>query len=159
MDQRFHVVALPGKGRGVIANVAFGVGELVEVAHCILIPNEQCAAASQTVLCEYTYSTGAGQLVALNHGSLFNHSRSPNLSYEKDVEQLVIRYYASRPIAIGDELTIFYGHKVWFDDDPDKLYDTAAASDDEHKTLVPLLGGGDGDDGDADRAALLEIFH
>ena len=55
-------------------------------------------------------------LLVLGVGSLFNHSTQPNLDYRIDTEALVVRYYAAKPVAPGQELTIFYGSKLWFAD-------------------------------------------
>ncbi len=55
-------------------------------------------------------------LLALGVGSLFNHSQRPNLDYRIDHEQLVIRYFAAHDILPEQELTIFYGDKLWFED-------------------------------------------
>ena len=55
-------------------------------------------------------------LLALGVGSLFNHSQTPNLDYRIDHDALVIKYFAARNIAPDEELTIFYGGKIWFED-------------------------------------------
>ena len=55
-------------------------------------------------------------LLALGVGSLFNHSQKPNLDYRVDHDQLVIRYFAAREIMPEEELTIFYGNRLWFED-------------------------------------------
>ena len=49
-------------------------------------------------------------------GSLFNHSRTPNVSYTLDHETESIRYTTARAITKDEELRIFYGHKLWFED-------------------------------------------
>ena len=59
---------------------------------------------------------GGNHLLVLGVGSLFNHSTQPNLDYRIDAEALVVRYYAAKPVAAGQELTIFYGSKLWFAD-------------------------------------------
>lgn len=48
-------------------------------------------------------------------GSLFNHSRTPNVSYTLDPSTESIRYTTTRVIRPDEELCIFYGHKLWFD--------------------------------------------
>lgn len=47
-------------------------------------------------------------------GSLFNHSRSPNVSYRLERETESIRYTTTRAIIPDEELCIFYGHSLWF---------------------------------------------
>lgn len=51
----------------------------------------------------------------LSPGSLFNHSSAPNVSYTLDPTTESIRYTTTRRILTGEELCIFYGHKLWFD--------------------------------------------
>ena len=55
-------------------------------------------------------------LLALGVGSLFNHSRQPSLDYRVDYDSLIIRYFAARNVTLGEELTIYYGDKLWFED-------------------------------------------
>jgi uncharacterized protein len=56
------------------------------------------------------------QALALGLGSMFNHSRRPNVAWERDISSLSIRYFALRDINGGEELCISYGPKLWFDD-------------------------------------------
>ena len=55
-------------------------------------------------------------LLALGVGSLFNHSRQPSLDYRIDHNSLIIQYFAARNVTPGEELTIYYGDKLWFED-------------------------------------------
>lgn len=66
-------------------------------------------------------------------GSLFNHSSSPNVSYIIDTETESIRYTTIRAVTEGEELCIFYGHKLWFDAidaGPNAVIDPDTLSDD-----------------------------
>ena len=56
------------------------------------------------------------QALALGLGSMFNHMRSPNVGWERDIPTQSIRYFAVRDIMEGEELCISYGPKLWFDD-------------------------------------------
>ncbi|CAL8472052.1 g11594 [Coccomyxa elongata] len=104
------------KARGVAARWDVCKGQLVEVAHCILIPKDQYNEHMRhTVLEHYLFRFRGEMLLCLGVGSLFNHSRTPSLDYRIDREELIIRFYAARDIRQGEELTIFYGN-VWFDD-------------------------------------------
>jgi tRNA-specific adenosine deaminase 3 len=47
-------------------------------------------------------------------GSLFNHADPPNVSYALDYTTESIRYTTTRDILAGEELCIFYGHRLWF---------------------------------------------
>lgn len=53
--------------------------------------------------------------LALGIGSVFNHSEQPNVSFELEAKTESIRYTISRRIEAGEELFIFYGHKLWFE--------------------------------------------
>lgn len=46
---------------------------------------------------------------------MFNHSQQPNVTYTLDPKTESIRYTTTRKIEEGEELCIFYGHKLWFD--------------------------------------------
>lgn len=70
-----------------------------------------------TTLEHYLFTGKNGSmLLALGVGSLFNHNRQPNLDYRVDHDNLIIRYFAAKTVATGEELTIFYGDKLWFED-------------------------------------------
>jgi tRNA-specific adenosine deaminase 3 len=49
-------------------------------------------------------------------GSLFNHSQQPNVTFVLDSDTESIRYSTTRDVRAGEELHIFYGHKLWFED-------------------------------------------
>lgn len=59
-------------------------------------------------------------LLALGVGSLFNHSRQPTLDYRVDYDNLIIRYFAARTVTPGEELSIYYGENLWFEDTSSK---------------------------------------
>ncbi|KAK9828383.1 hypothetical protein WJX81_002342 [Elliptochloris bilobata] len=106
------------KARGVFAETEIGRGDLIETAHCILVPRDEYETYFRhTVLEHYLFRTPSGDhLLALGAGSLFNHSAQPNVDYRVDGGAVVVRFYAARPVAAGEELTIFYGSKLWFVD-------------------------------------------
>jgi uncharacterized protein len=56
------------------------------------------------------------QALALGLGSMFNHKRTSNIAWERDIPLQSIRYFALRDIAEGEELCISYGPKLWFKD-------------------------------------------
>jgi uncharacterized protein len=108
------------KGRGLFAVKDIAPHTLIHVAPCILTSRtEYDQFLRHTVFEHYLFndkSTG-NKLLALGYGSLFNHSRQPNVDYRIDSENLLIRYSSGhRPIATGKELCIYYGPNLWFDD-------------------------------------------
>ncbi|WZN61727.1 SET domain-containing protein [Chloropicon roscoffensis] len=106
-------------GRGVFALKRLAKSTLVEVAHCIWVPKAEYEdKVSKTVFEHYVFNCKkrGGAMLCLGLGSLFNHSDPPNLDYRIDEDKLLIRFYASRTIEAGEELTIFYGANLWFED-------------------------------------------
>jgi uncharacterized protein len=118
----FRIVNLSGsKGRGLFAVADIAPHTLIHVAPCIATSRQEYDQFLQhTVFEHYLFNdkkTG-NKLLALGYGSLFNHcSRQPNVDYRIDSENLLIRYSSGhRPIAAGEELCIYYGDNLWFDD-------------------------------------------
>jgi hypothetical protein len=121
--QRLEVRTCQQKGRGVFAKTLFQQGELLESAPVILIPAAHCEQLTGTVFDDYTYAFGGEPerlALALGLGSLINHDYQPNAVYIKRYEEQRIDYFAIRPIAVGEEITINYngsprdGAPLWF---------------------------------------------
>ena len=94
------------------------------------------AHAKHTVLEHYLFNCKDGdRLLALGYGSIFNHSDPPNVDYRLDKPGMVIRYYAARDIVVGEELCIYYGANLWFEEvggSGSKAEDGSESSDDEN---------------------------
>lgn len=54
--------------------------------------------------------------LALGLGSMFNHSSTPNVGFQRDIDNGLIRYSTLREIQVGEELCISYGPNLWFPD-------------------------------------------
>ena len=113
-------------GRGLFAARDLAPRELLHEAPCIKVPraeyDEHC---SKTVFEEYLFNAPDGsRLLALGLGSLFNHSRTPNMDYRLgSADENVIRYYVGNcAIKAGEELCIYYGpdEHLWFELPKDK---------------------------------------
>ncbi|GKZ00708.1 hypothetical protein MPSEU_001022800 [Mayamaea pseudoterrestris] len=113
------------KGRGLFAVTdAIPPGALIHIAPTIPVSSaEYNDHMRHTVLEHYLFKEkrSGGMLLALGYGSLFNHSKLPNIDYRIHYEpdgSCTIRYYSSvyRSISKGDELCISYGSDLWFDD-------------------------------------------
>ena len=77
--------------------------------------------------------------LALGYGSLFNHSTRPNINYRIHPENREISYSVGyRPIKRGEELLIYYGSNVWFED--------GTEPSNNNKTLYEENDDDDGDD-------------
>jgi SET domain-containing protein len=106
-------------GRGVRATSAISAGTEVEVCELIVVPAEQIPDLDRTVLYGYYYEWGGAGAVALDCGSLYNHSVHPNADYIKDFEAGVVRIVALRDVNPGEEIRIDYSrggsNPLWFD--------------------------------------------
>lgn len=100
------VVAIAGKGRGVVAARAFAAGDVIEVAPVVEVAAAD--AVDGTALEHYVYDWFGGVAVALGCGSLYNHSYAPNAHYKKCRESRVIEYRALVAIAAGTEILVNY---------------------------------------------------
>jgi hypothetical protein len=128
------------KGRGVFATRAIAAGVVVDISPVLVLPTHE---SDGTSLAHYTYTWPAEgdildtsgrnasrsvspvdgglpkvsrQALALGLGSMFNHKRTPNTAWERDIPLQSIRYFALRDLAEGEELCISYGPKLWFKD-------------------------------------------
>lgn len=107
------------KGRGLFSCALIPPGTLIHEAPCIrVVQKEYDNFMRFTVLEHYLFNaTNGDKLLALGYGSLFNHSRCPNVDYRIDASNLCIRYFAGhRTISMDEELCISYGGNLWFDD-------------------------------------------
>ncbi|MDD5170494.1 MAG: hypothetical protein PHN75_16885, partial [Syntrophales bacterium] len=74
-----------GKGRGVFAARDFRRGELVERAPVITFSNNDVDLIDETALADHYYKWGDSRFaLVLGFGSLYNHSLTPNLSFQID---------------------------------------------------------------------------
>ena len=111
----------PLRGRGLFAKRNIPKFTLIHTAPCIHIPHDEYEQhLKYTELEHYVFNCtkSGGKMVALGHGSLFNHdSKSPNINFEVDADLCLIRYRTSfKEVKVGEELCISYGSKVWWDD-------------------------------------------
>ena len=97
------------KGRGVFAEKAFEVGEVLEVCPLIILDKERDDPLLDTIIEEYIYAwMSGGSAVALGFGSLYNHSYESNAAYKRIEATNQLIFEAIRPIEEGDEVTINY---------------------------------------------------
>ncbi|KII86899.1 hypothetical protein PLICRDRAFT_66319, partial [Plicaturopsis crispa FD-325 SS-3] len=105
-----------GKGRGVYASREIPAETVVEISPVLLFTREEYEEHGKyTMLDHYTFKWRDGRsALALGLGSLFNHSENPNVSFVLDPSSESIRYTTFRTVREGEELCIFYGHRLWF---------------------------------------------
>lgn len=103
------------EGRGVFAMQPISKGELIEVCPVIVLSERDRSKIARTILSEYYFSWNFDQAaIALGYSSLYNHSASPNATYDKHYEDKTIVYHCLRPIGQGEEITVAYHHGPWF---------------------------------------------
>jgi hypothetical protein len=103
------------KGRGVLAGRLFDEGDLVEICPVIELSVEDFSSLNATVMGNYTFDwpPDNGGAVLMGYGMLYNHSDDPNMRLGRDHENRLARFYATRRIEMGEELTFGY-NVVWF---------------------------------------------
>ncbi|TFK40622.1 hypothetical protein BDQ12DRAFT_733838 [Crucibulum laeve] len=105
-----------GKSRGVYASRPITRNTTIEISPVLFFSKEEYENHGKyTVLDHYAFKWADGRMaLALGLGSLFNHSDTPNVSFTLDSTTDSIRYTTVSDVNTGDELQIFYGHKLWF---------------------------------------------
>jgi SET domain-containing protein len=92
---------IPGRGRGIIATRNIPANTLIEVSPVIVLPESDV----NGVLDHYVYRWLPGYCaVAFGFGSLFNHSRKPNIEADMRIPKCQIEFRTLRNIAKGVEL-------------------------------------------------------
>jgi uncharacterized protein len=114
--------------RGVFATIDIAKGELFHVAPVIPYPNVEHILIENTVLDDYVFEYGINHsAIVLGYGMLFNHSYTPNATYDIKFENHTFEFYAYTDIKAGEEILINYNGEVddneplWFNKDKDKV--------------------------------------
>jgi SET domain-containing protein len=97
-------------GRGVYATSDIKKDELIEVTPVLISPKKEWKYLKKTILVNYCFYWGDynDTAIPLGHGSLFNHSYTPNATFDNNEENLSIDFYAIADIKAGEEITINY---------------------------------------------------
>lgn len=109
--------SVKGKGRGVFTNRDIRKGEVVEVAPAIPVSKKHVpdGAAPDGYVLDWDGDTkGKEYAMGLGYIMLYNHSRTPNIELESDLEEMTFTVMAIRDVAAGEELCWDYGCDVWF---------------------------------------------
>lgn len=145
-DCQFYKIGTGSRGRGLFATKAIPPFTLIHTAPCILVrQSEYDKHMKHTILEHYLFncSNREDRLLALGHGSLFNHdSKTPNVDYRLEENSLLINYYTShRGAKTGEELCIYYGDDLWFKDGNDDGSDesSSSTSDTDEKGITAFL--------------------
>lgn len=101
-------------GKGLFATRDINKDELIEVSPVLISPKNEWKYLKKTILFNYCFYWGEKKdtAIALGYGALFNHSYTPNVTYDNNDENLTIEFYAIDDIKQGEELTINYNGEV-----------------------------------------------
>jgi SET domain-containing protein len=115
--QGLSVIEITGKGRGLIATSDIADGDVIEVAPVIPLTDAD-GDIRESVLFNYPFKWDDPphiEAIALGAISMCNHDDDPNAVFEPDIPAGVMRLWALRAIAAGEEITIDYGIPLWFE--------------------------------------------
>ena len=113
------------KGRGVFVGEDIPEGTIIEICPLLLIPPKDVPLIHQTVIHDYYFwcpDEDEWAFLPLGYGCLYNHSTTDhNAITEHDFEEKLLRIYAIKDIAAGNEILIDYngGEKenmLWFEE-------------------------------------------
>lgn len=94
---------------GVFAREKIRKNEIIEEFPYFFIPFDEI---SLTPTClQYTYELDGNSIIGMGCCGLYNHSFEPNIDYEIDKVNEVMRHYAIKDINAGEELTLNYGEE------------------------------------------------
>ena len=118
-----YIAHSEGKGRGVFAGSHIEIGDIIEISPVIILPSEDKDKIHASALHDYYFLWGRelDQLaIALGYGSLYNHSKTPNATYEYDYDDGTITFVCIKKVLAGAEILIDYnegnerGIEMWF---------------------------------------------
>jgi len=93
------------------ARTQFGAEETVEIAPVIILGAESTAIDG---LRDIVFELNKGQYaLVLGYGALYSHSDKPNLVYGFNKKTRQMHFITTRPIQVGEDLTINYGKDYW----------------------------------------------
>ena len=120
-NHRIEIRTSPTRGRGVFARTAIAPGTVIEAAPALVIPAADCPALDRTIIHDYYFhwdgdpdGVGRGAL-GLGLVTLCNHADRANAKVERNLARQTLDLIATAPIAAGEEITIDYGCKLWFE--------------------------------------------
>ncbi len=119
------------KGRGVFAAKNFKKGEIIETSPVVYLSPKERTHSEHTIFAYYLYpwtSTRCGVMV-LGYGSIYNHSFTPNATWEQDFQAKTMIYRATSNIKKDEEILVNYNGETetqapidWFDEFKEKYH-------------------------------------
>lgn len=102
------------EGLGVFAAKDFQPKEIIEECPAVVFDYTEALPIHKKIYDRVFYwSEKTKGALALGYGSIYNHSDNPKADFKIDNENNLIKVFATKPIATGEEILIDYG-KDWF---------------------------------------------
>ncbi|HEV2650552.1 MAG TPA: SET domain-containing protein-lysine N-methyltransferase [Rhizomicrobium sp.] len=121
--EKITLKKIPGKGRGVVATKPIAAGEVFERSPVLplALADSECPGLTHYSLAwgedvPGLLPEGKECAIGLGYLCLYNHSDTPNITFDHHYDSDEISVRATRDIAAGEELTLNYGVPLWFDD-------------------------------------------
>jgi hypothetical protein len=120
---KLRLGVVPGLGRGVFATAPIAVGEVFERAPVIVSPASEWPNLEKSIIFEYCFGWGPKlehTAIGLGFAALYNHSYTPNATYVRQLDDLLIHFIALRDIAVDEEIRVNYNNDptsrapLWF---------------------------------------------
>lgn len=103
--------------RGVFATEPIKKGVLLHAAPVLPYPNAEHEHIEKTMLADYAFEYGQNHTAfVLGYGMLFNHSYTPNATYDINFDNHTFDFFAYTDIEAGQEILINYNGEVENDD-------------------------------------------
>ena len=101
----------PISGMGVFSIGDIKAGEIIEECHHIPLTQQfnEIDKFLQTYIFSWPKGHGRCATVVLGFGSIYNHSKEPNVDWETDEERNIVVFKTIKDINSGDELFTNYG--------------------------------------------------
>jgi len=96
-------------GRGVFATRDYKKGEIIEICPCVKTESDELNGRFR----DYIFGLNETMsVVALGYCAIYNHSDTPNSSYEV-INEYKMNITALQDIKAGEEIFVSYGDKYW----------------------------------------------
>lgn len=115
--EMIRVVPIEGKGRGVITTKRIYAGDLIDVSSVVLvpqIPDEGQKAIHPIEDYQFNWDE-TNHAVVMGPLSFCNHSDKANCTWAMNQKAMQMEWFAIKHIQPGEELTIDYDCKLWFE--------------------------------------------
>jgi len=108
----FTVKVTKKYGRGLYASRNIKRGDIVEMSPVLVVDKYDAGKINDTLVNVYVFEWNKeSSALAFGYGSLFNHSKKPNVTYMNSFQSREILFMASKDIKKGEQLFINYGYE------------------------------------------------